>query len=217
MIENECLCCGRKLRLECSLVEMLYVDDVVCRKCRFELGYYPKRIEIVGHKVKGFYPYEGFVRDIMIQYKEYNDEALKSVFLYKRMKSLQKKYRDYVIVPAPSSQKSLERRGFHQVEEMIDILRLPIRRVLIKREDIDQKQLNYQDRKKIAEVIQLTDLQSIKGRKVLLVDDILTSGNTLKACLKQLEPYCAKIDILVVCYNKRYLTKLDRLIRRAKL
>ncbi len=212
MIENECLCCGKKLRLECSLLEMLYVDDVICLSCRKKLGFHPKKIKIQGKIVYGLYPYQDLVRDLMIQYKEYNDEALKSVFLYKQFKTLSKKYKDYVIVPIPSSEQGNQRRGFQQVEEMFSFIQLPFRKVLYKTEDVSQKELGYKERRQISKVLAIRDPQIIEGKKVLIVDDILTTGNTISAAVRLLEPYCKRIDIVVACYNKRYLNRLERLI-----
>lgn len=210
MIENVCLCCGKKLRLETDWFQLFYQTDVICQNCRYQLGFYPKRIKISGTTCWGLYPYQDQVRDLMIQYKEYFDEALKSIFLSPIAKSLKQRYHDYVIVPIPSSQKNRQQRGFDQVVEMFAFVDLPIKQVLRKTQDIDQKQLNYQKRSQISQVLELCEKNSIVGKKVLLVDDILTTGQTIKAALALLQPYCKKVEVLVICYNKRYLTAVDR-------
>lgn len=217
MIENVCLCCGKKIRLECSLIEMVYQNDVVCLSCRNKLGYYPKRIKIGKLSVFGLYPYQGYVRDMMIQYKEYNDEALKSIFLYSHIKELRKKYRNYVLVPIPSSQENLNKRGFHQVIEIFSLLNIPIRNVLYKTDNVSQKELSFKERRNIYKSLAMKNSAEIEGKKVLLVDDILTTGNTLQAAYRLLKPFCKRIEVVAVCYNKAYQNGLDRLVRGLRL
>lgn len=217
MIENVCLCCGKKLRLECSLLEMIYVDDVICKSCRNRLMPYPKRLKLGKYDAFGIYPYEGFAREMMIQYKEYNDEALKSIFLYQQIKELRKKYHDYVIVPIPSSKENLAKRGFDQVSEIFSFLGLPIRHVLEKTQNVSQKELDYKERRNIYKILSIKNTVEIENKKVLLVDDILTTGNTLKAAIRLLEPYCKRVDVIVICYNKGYLNSWDSFVRRVNL
>ena len=41
----------------------------------------------------------------------------------------------------------------------------------------------YQERKRVARRIDIRDGEKLKGKKVLILDDVITSGSTLHSCL----------------------------------
>ena len=49
--------------------------------------------------------------------------------------------------------------------------------------------------------MQIVNKDKIKGKKILLIDDIITTGNTLSECAKMLKKSgCEEIDCAAVCY-----------------
>src|SRR5699024_2654283 len=65
---------------------------------------------------------------------------------------------------------------------------------------IEQSKLNREERKQnIQNVYELKNKQILNNRKILLIDDIYTTGNTINECskiLKQANP--KRIDVLVL-------------------
>ncbi|MBR0137460.1 MAG: ComF family protein [Erysipelotrichaceae bacterium] len=202
MIENYCLCCHRKMRDD-DYASLFYQSDLICRKCRQKLNMFPVNMKISKLKVQALYPYSGFAREMILQYKEDLDEALAPVFLYNLRNRLHEKYKDYVLVEIPSSAEMTETRGFHHVREMFSILDLPFCDILEKTQNIDQKAQSFEKRNEISRYLRLKNDCTVH-KNVLIVDDIVTSGNSLQAAYNLIKPLCNKeIRALVVCFNEK--------------
>lgn len=103
------------------------------------------------------------------------------------------------MICAPSSPDSDYVRGFNHVVEMFRLIDLPIVSAINKTSPVKQADLDYEERQKIGDVLEWKCDVDIKGKKILLVDDVYTTGATIKACLhlvKQHHP--RKVEILVM-------------------
>jgi len=207
-VNQYCLICNKCINQNGNFFELFYVDDVICTKCRSELKRYPKIIQLGNLEVESLYLYKGLMRELLIQYKEYYDEALFPLFLYKDFQYINKKYKGYTIVFMPSSEATLAKRGFNSLNEIYSFLTLEKIDCLYKSEDLDSKTLPLKERNKIAQVIKLKPCDLSK-KKILLVDDIITSGATLKSAYDLLKNECKSIKALTLCYNGRFSAKID--------
>jgi predicted amidophosphoribosyltransferase len=127
------------------------------------------------------------------------DIELAEVFLNRFLLELKIMYFGYVIVPLPSNLDEDERRGFNHVEQVFSYLKLPIYHLLYKKIHFKQSDLSLHQREEIINKIGYEHLELIKGKKVLIVDDISTSGNSLKAAIaliKKGNPKCVKVLVL---------------------
>ena len=60
-----------------------------------------------------------------------------------------------------------------------------------------------QRRENVKDVYKLINSESIKDKKILLMDDIYTTGNTVEACKNELKKgKVQEIDILVIAKKK---------------
>ena len=211
-----CLWCGRSLKYEDSLSGMFWVSDVICRKCRQAMKMRKRVFCRKGIRITSFYQYADTVRDMIIQYKELNDEALFPLFLWPVAARLKRKYRDHVIVPVPSHVSRHEKRGFRAVEKMYSLLELPVYDVLIKDKAVSQKSRGHKKRQEIGRYLRIRDDHGLENRKVLLVDDICTSGETIAACHKLLSGNCRKITVLALAnvFTFRPLFSVYKKIKR---
>ena len=116
---------------------------------------------------------------------------------------------EWLILPVPLTQKRQKERGYNQAEELayamyrtlqnMDVDCLYDTQTLIKRRDAHmQKHLSSKERFENAEgAYHLHKRKFCKGKNVLLIDDIKTTGYTLNECAKQLrmlgadKVYCA--------------------------
>ncbi|MCR5066820.1 MAG: hypothetical protein K6A14_02030 [Erysipelotrichaceae bacterium] len=214
-MNSYCLICNRDIRAEGSLEEMFYVDDCICAYCRGQLGYFPRTIRTGGLKIEGLFLYQGLLRDTLIQFKEYNDEALYPLFLYPYAKRLRHKYREYELLPMPSSQKAFVKRGFKPVDLIFSMLDLPIIDGLYKKSDMDQKSRSFRERQQIYGQIALKDDVRLEGKKILLVDDIVTSGATMRAGYRLVKERSGEVRALTLSYNQRFLNPAERFLQKA--
>ena len=203
MTDCYCLWCGRSLRRESSFLHLYQIDDVLCQVCRHEMSYRPRKIRIDDTDVFSLYVYEGITREMIIQYKELNDEALFPVFLYPYVERLRRKYRGYTIVPVPSSDENNRKRGFRAVDEAFSLLRMETVEMLVKKDSHDQKNTDFHRRHEIRDHIVLEE-KKIMNNKILLVDDIVTTGETLKSCAAYLKGAGYHVQTCSICYNKRF-------------
>jgi len=210
-MDSYCLICGKSIRYNSTLLSLYYVSDCLCETCRDKIPLRRKNIMINHHRVEGLFVYEGLLKECLIQYKEMNDEALASMFLFKYAYYIYYKYRDYILVPVPSSKESIEKRGFKHVNKMFEITGLPIVELFQKDADVNQKKANYAQRQKISEHIVLTK-EIDKSQKILIVDDVLTTGASMKACFKLLENY-ENVSGLCISYNEIYLQRKNKRIK----
>ena len=114
----------------------------------------------------------------------------------------------YVIVPIPSSKVDDEKRGFNHVVEIFKSLGLPMYMVIEKNSREKQSSKNKKDRLNVESILVTKNIESLKGKKVLIVDDIYTTGATMFKTIelvKQGKP--KKIKVLVIAktidINKR--------------
>ncbi len=179
----KCLWCNRELIQSQPLLYQLFNEDELCFECRKRLKVINKKIKIEGLSVHGIYEYNQEFEKMIIQFKECMDEALKDVFLTPFKDELRFKYRNCVFVQAPSSEEKIKERGFEHVKLLFECCKVPIESWFIKTDDTKQANQNKLNRKQIREKIKLIK-KDFSGKKVVLIDDVCTTGSTLIAMQK---------------------------------
>lgn len=188
-----CLYCKSEIK-KFNLSSIIFETDQLCIDCRSKLKINRKIIDIGSLKVETLYNYDdGIFRDLLIQYKECYDEALANVFLYMIKDYIKIKYHSYHIVYVPSSDRKRELRGFNHLKLIFKDLGLMEVNGLTMKRQLIQEGMNYSQRKL------MLDNYIYCGKrlnKVLIVDDVVTTGSSLLGVYKAIEPYCADIKAL---------------------
>jgi len=161
-----------------------------------------------------FFQYQGLIREQIIKYK-FNDEAYKykaisnfilKNFILKDSKIFQS-INDYdFIIPVPISKKRLKERGYNQAELIAKQIAIAtgkkmITNCLYKHKNIvAQSTLNKEEREEnIKGVYRIKNEEKLFNKKVLLVDDIYTTGSTVNECCRILQKAeTAKIGVMTI-------------------
>jgi len=107
---------------------------------------------------------------------------------------------DFIIISVPLSQKRLRWRGFNQSEEIAKNLSTILEIPFLKNGLIKNKETSFQSKlsKKERENNLLNAFscnKEIRNKKILLVDDIYTTGSTIEECAKTLKKFGANTII----------------------
>lgn len=177
----------------------------LCNKCEIALKK-EKNINIInqGEEIENKYfnelmyifKYEGQIRKLIIDYK-FNEKSYLYLtfvnFLLKNQKIFENIKKYDKIIPVPISKKRLKTRGYNQslliARKIANKTNLELlNNCLFKTKNIiEQSKLNKEDRiKNIQGVYELQNKQLIENKKILLIDDIYTTGSTVNECSKML-------------------------------
>ncbi|MBO4703262.1 MAG: ComF family protein [Bacilli bacterium] len=156
-----------------------------------------------GHKATSIYDYNPFIRKLIYQYKGCYDYELHKVFLDRYAKEIKLRYFDYVVIPIPSYKNEDEERGFNHVVETFKSLGINMFNIIEKTEKHKQAVSTFNQRKEVYKYLELNSHPDLSKKKVLIVDDVYTTGSTMKAAIHLVEKLNPKkIDVLVVAKTR---------------
>lgn len=158
-----------------------------------------KKFKIDGIDGIALFHYNEKMKELIFRYKGCLDYELKDVFITPFLEELKLLYKGYKIALVPSYSKKILERGFDHVEEIFSALNLEILHPVTKTKDEKQSNKNYKERQKIIENFKLVNREGVRNEKILIVDDVCTTGASLKAMiklLKELKP--KKLSLLVI-------------------
>ena len=194
-----CLLCGCEMQ-QGSLRDILFNEDIICEACRSKWERKKIDFRLDGIRVRSDYVYNDAFSECLIQYKECCDEVLKDVFLYRIKDVIRKRYKGYTVCLMPSSTTKRAVRGFNHLAGMYESLGIKMIEPFEKVEEKDQKGAGRVERRNMVHGIRLKpDVQLPK--KLLLCDDTITTGSTLKGALRVLDHNSHRIEIYCVSAN----------------
>lgn len=187
-----------------------------CYKCGkpIEEGEYCKDCQKHTHifdQGRGIFVYDGIMRRSVTRYKyygcrEYGDFYAKTMYRY-AWKNLNQ-WKPDLIVPVPIHKSKERLRGFNQAAYLAERLScytgIPVDTDLVQKvvKTKSQKKLNAMQRRKNLEKAFLVT-KNIRGKDILVIDDVYTTGSTIDAMAGCLRKRGAKnIYFLTVCIGR---------------
>lgn len=149
------------------------------------------------------YEYNPFIKNQIYTFKGCFDYELKDIFLNLFINELKQRYRGYIIIPVPSYKKDDEIRGFNHVTEVFKLLDLEMLEIIEKTERFKQAEKGAKQRKEIRKFMRINQQIDLSKTNVLIVDDIYTTGSTMKTVINLVEKLNPKsISVLVLAKTK---------------
>jgi competence protein ComFC len=178
----------------------LVSEEESCTRCRTRVFAFDRHIAL--------FQYRDVVRELLYQYKFKGRRRIGSLFaaLLSQLTLWQNDYS--LIVPVPSSARSVKKIGFGHVEAMAKKLSrqtgIPFSCCLKRGKGKAQKSLNFEGRR-----ANLQGLISFKNKKlplsvnnIILLDDIFTTGATANECASVLKKNgAAAVTVLTVAMD----------------
>jgi competence protein ComFC len=137
-------------------------------------------------KNHSLYVYNDFLKAVLSQFKFRGDYILSKAFAEKILQKLVPADYDF-LVPIPLSSERLYERGFNQSEALIKEAGLEPTRLLHRIHSEKQSKKSRSERIHLTQVFQLREGVDVAGKKILLIDDIYTTGSTLRHAAKVLK------------------------------
>lgn len=190
-----------------SLYETFINECNICHDCwnRFKPVF--KSFTLDGVNCLTIYYYDQTIKELLFKLKGCYDIELANLFLERFVSWLRFKYSKFYIVPIPSKKSDDERRGFNQVKEIFSRLKIPFLDILKKTSDVKQTSKKFKSRLRETHFT-ITDVDIVRGKKILIVDDVFTSGASVHSAITLVrggKP--KKIEVLVMAKTQKHSKK----------
>ncbi len=180
---NICPCCE----------EIIEHDDDFCDRCRNKITMCYDSFDVdYADSFVAYCYYEGKIRHAIRKFKITAAGNSYYAFAFGIVQALRRNnLTDGIeaVVYIPMTDEDYEERGYNQVElmakEIHHLLKIPVCNALKKRRMTkSQKSLNAAERKtNVTDAFEINSSVNIEGKKLLVIDDLCTTGNTLsEAC-----------------------------------
>lgn len=187
----------------CSICGKLNSKSL-CNKCKirlekefnFQSDDYSQDIDKNFKEHHYFFRYENLIRNQILSLKFHEKPYIYktiSYFLENKRKNFENLKKYDIMIVVPISKKRQKERGYNQSEliakEISKMLSIKIEKNIIRKikNTPPQSSLNKEQRQEnIRGVYKVFNIEKIKNKNILIIDDIYTTGNTVNECAKVL-------------------------------
>ncbi|MGM0837635.1 MAG: ComF family protein [Bacillota bacterium] len=164
--------------------------DSVCPDCkRWEEHQMYKKVLKFNRSV---YHYNSFMKEVLALYKFRGDAVLAGIFQEELKRIHGAHFQNLLVVPIPLSEERLYERGFNQSVLLAQQLDVDLVEALSKRETGKQSKKGRSDRVDGENHFYVAKQKDIQDKNIVLLDDIFTTGTTIRMAAKRLKDAGAK-------------------------
>jgi len=145
-------------------------------------------------KFRAFAFYGGVIREAVHHLKYQNDIGIARILAGYLLKVIQAETWEFdLVIPVPLSRSKEEQRGYNQAERLArpvaEALKTPISTEGLKRirENASQVDLDVKSRRENVRGVFEANPAIVKGKRILLIDDVFTTGATLESASQALK------------------------------
>lgn len=194
-----CLSCLKPLSIS-PIRTIIEKEPFFCDSCLKSIDYalYKKRI----FNVEFFflYRYSNITKRWLINFKEKRDVALTPAFLFTTHTLVKLYCFNKSILTIPSTNKNMERRGFNHLKLILDAYNINSYSYLKKSGEEEQKNADLVTRKSLQNIFS-DNISFLKNKDIVLFDDVLTTGTTIKSTLNYLKDKVKSVKVLIMMDN----------------
>lgn len=191
-----CASCGRRGQWVCDscAAELLPIITPACPRCGVtppypcDCAFLPREVDLL----RSVYPFQGWVREAIHRLK-YDGERARAPMLADQFTHIDAQISGMdMIVPVPIHQNRMRMRGFNQsvllARRISQVYAIPVGQLLERAEDRgSQVGRSSHDRWRAVDgVFKCTDVAAVRGCRVIVLDDVITTGATVSSCAQEL-------------------------------
>ncbi|HON17949.1 MAG TPA: ComF family protein [Salinivirgaceae bacterium] len=188
---------------------LVHGEEIICIECLYQLPrthFHQKRDNPVEQIFWGripikyatafcFYRKESTLQKLILQLKYHGEKEIGEVLGHELGYEL--KYSVFeeidVVIPIPLHPKRLKKRGYNQAEciakALSEVLQKPLDTTSVRRKtatETQTKKTRYERWLNVENIFEIVSPESIEGKHILIVDDIVTTGSTIESLVQEL-------------------------------
>lgn len=201
--------------------KLSYIESPRCLKCgkpvdneETEICYDCSRTNHIYLQGVGVWAYTNEIKQSIYRFKYHNKREYGKFYgdeIKNQYESIIRGWNADVLIPVPLHKSKIRKRGYNQAAIIAQALGLVMNMLVDdeiiarKKKTKAQKELNDKDRVKNLENAFIISDNNVKYNKVILVDDIYTTGTTIDACAKALlDSGVTQVYYISLCIGKGF-------------
>lgn len=219
----------RPLCKACAKADIPRIEQKRCKKCgRGKEQCACKITTLLSEGIAAPFYYKDKIAEAVLRYKRIEDNDRTAYFVNELLETAYVAYGDMVIdlvTVVPMHPRSEAKRGFDQVKPLAKAvakeLHVPYK-VLLKKSIYTKPQKAQYGAARAANMLGVFDVldgASVKGKQILLIDDVVTTAATTNECAKMLKIYGAKavyVLALAVSDNEKKPDEIEMLMKEKR-
>lgn len=161
----------------CAVCSKGMKESGICGDCQ-SWSKHPEFKEVLSSN-ESIYQYNPALKELLKRFKYSGDYALAGCFQKDLTEMVMPLVKSAIITPLPVSAERLKERGFNQTEALLNCAKIQYE-CLLTRKNTEISQAKKVKSERHAGVNPFTAIRNLNGEKIVLIDDLYTTGTTVR-------------------------------------